>query len=148
MAASVNVLYGGGGGGLSAAGNQLWHQDSPSVLDTADDDDEFGAALATGDFDNDGFDDLAIGVPGEDLAQPPGGNASDAGAVNVLHGSSAALPPAATSSGRRSSSQGAHEDGDHFGYALAAAISTTTASTISPSAFPVRTSGRQAVPAP
>ena len=41
--------------------------------------DLFGFALAAGDFDGDLFDDLAIGVPGEN---------SGAGAVNVLYGSS------------------------------------------------------------
>ncbi len=29
--------------------------------------DRFGAALATADFDRDGFDDLAVGIPGEDV---------------------------------------------------------------------------------
>ena len=45
--------------------------------------DHFGAVLATGDFDADGFADLAIGTPGEDEA-----GADDAGAVTVLYGSS------------------------------------------------------------
>ena len=35
---------------------------------------------ATGDFDNDGYDDLAIGVPGEAIEDK-----SNAGAVNVLY---------------------------------------------------------------
>ncbi|MCC6624836.1 MAG: FG-GAP repeat protein [Deltaproteobacteria bacterium] len=43
--------------------------------------DAFGAALAVGDFDGDGFDDLAIGVPFEDRP-----SALDVGAVTVVYG--------------------------------------------------------------
>ena len=39
-----------------------------------------------GDFNGDGFDDLAIGVPGEDV-----GAAGNAGAVNVIYGSKKGL---------------------------------------------------------
>ncbi|MBZ0089313.1 MAG: integrin alpha [Thermoanaerobaculia bacterium] len=46
--------------------------------------DEFGGALAAGDFDGDGVDDLAVGIPGEDLSSPR--VVADAGKVNVLFG--------------------------------------------------------------
>ncbi len=85
---SVRVLY-GGPGGLSAAGQQHWHQDSPGTLDSAEAQDHYGWALAAGDFDADGFDDLAVGVPQEDLAA-----GEDAGAVHVLYGSAAGLTAA------------------------------------------------------
>ena len=64
-AGAVQILF-GSAAGLTSAGNQLWSQDSPGVLGVADADDEFGRALATADFNQDGFDDLAIGVPRED----------------------------------------------------------------------------------
>jgi len=48
--------------------------------------DLFGASLASGDFDGDGKDDLAMGVPGEDI-----GAVKDAGAVSVLYGSESRL---------------------------------------------------------
>jgi hypothetical protein len=47
--------------------------------------DQFGFSLAAGDLSGDGVDDLAIGVPGENVDTPLGG-AADAGAVNVVYG--------------------------------------------------------------
>lgn len=72
--------------------------------------DQFGSALASGDFDQDGFADLAIGAPGES----PGGDPRS-GAVFVFHGSPSRLQP------RSSITQvglGANENGDLFGAAL------------------------------
>ncbi|MGA1864545.1 MAG: hypothetical protein ACMUHX_05735, partial [bacterium] len=43
----------------------------------------FGVAVAVGDFDNNGYDDLAIGIPDEDV-----GDTVDAGAVWVIYGTS------------------------------------------------------------
>ena len=74
--------------------------------------DVFKDSLACGDFDGDGFDDLAIGVPGEDI-----GAVVDAGAVNVLYGSGSRL----TASGDQLWHQGVAgvvggaEAGDLFG---------------------------------
>jgi hypothetical protein len=42
-AGAVNVLY-GTATGLSATGNQLWHQNSAGVLDVAEDSDHFSGA--------------------------------------------------------------------------------------------------------
>ena len=87
-AGAVNVIY-GSGGGLTEAGDQIWHQDSPGILDAAEEGDQFGSALTSGDFDGGGVADLAVGVSGEDI-----GGATNAGAVNVLYGSAPA--PTAT----------------------------------------------------
>ena len=84
-AGAVNVLY-GGAGGLSATGNQVWDQNSPGVLDVAQTPDHFGLALAAGDLNGDGRDDLAVGAPEEAL-----GSAGYAGAVNVLYGGAGGL---------------------------------------------------------
>lgn len=84
-AGGVNVLY-GSSGGLSAGGNQFWTQDSPGILDDAENGDEFGRRLGAGDFDGDGYSDLAIGVPVDSL-----GTINGAGAVNVLYGSPTGL---------------------------------------------------------
>jgi hypothetical protein len=85
QAGAVNVLY-GMERGLSAAGNQLWHQNSPGVLGVAGQYDTFGSSLAQADFDGDGFTDLAVGARTED--EP---SAEYAGAVSVLHGSAVGL---------------------------------------------------------
>ena len=84
-AGAVNVLY-GDSTGLITAGDDLWTQDSPGIKGVNEDDDRFGAALACGDIDGDTYDDLAIGVPGQNVA----GN-ERAGAVSVLFGSAGGL---------------------------------------------------------
>ena len=60
-AGAVQVLL-GSATGLTSVGNQVWHQNSVGIDDTAEASDFFGSALAVGDFNTDGFDDLAIGV--------------------------------------------------------------------------------------
>jgi hypothetical protein len=79
------VIY-GSAAGLSAR-TQTFTQDTPGLEDTAEGGDEFGAAFGMGDFDGDGFADLAIGSRGEELAEGTEG----AGAVHVLYGSAAGL---------------------------------------------------------
>jgi FG-GAP repeat len=107
-AGAVNVLY-GSGAGLTGAGSQQFIQ----VGSAAETDDEFGWALAAGDFNNDGFADLAVGAPFENV-----GATVDAGAVSVLYGS----PGGLTTSGGQLFVQpvSAVETGDQFGWSLAA----------------------------
>jgi len=114
---AVNVLYALPTGGLSSS-SQFWHQDPVYVRDGPEDNDWFGSALAAGDFDGDGYDDLAVGVPGEDVDTTEG-TVSDAGAVNVLYGSSMKLQ----AEGGQFWHQdiiGTAEEYDNFGFSLAA----------------------------
>ena len=106
------MLY-GSAAGLTATGSQLWSQGSPGIAGTAEADDQFGDALAAGDFAGDGRTDLAIGAFGENAF---------AGVVHALYGSAAGL----TATGSQLWSQdspavaGTAEANDQFGVALAA----------------------------
>jgi hypothetical protein len=87
---AVNVLYGSAAGvQATAPAAQFWDQDSPHVTDHNEAGDYFGHNLASGDFNNDGFGDLAIGVRHESLEGHP--TIHDAGAANVLYGSASGL---------------------------------------------------------
>jgi FG-GAP repeat len=111
-AGAVNVLY-GSAGGLRGPGSQLFTQDTPGFPGSADPQDNLGSGLATGDFDHDGFADLAIGVPGEDV-----GAVGSAGTVIALYGSAGGL----TTVGAQLLTQvgSAAEANDAFGGSLAA----------------------------
>ncbi|MEO8276430.1 MAG: FG-GAP repeat protein [Thermoanaerobaculia bacterium] len=85
VAGEVVMLY-GSPSGLTIAGHQIWTEDSAGIGGAAEPDDAFGTSLASGDFDHDGFDDLAIGVPHEGLA-----GLLNCGVVYVLPGSAAGL---------------------------------------------------------
>lgn len=76
--AGVVHLLLGAATGLTDVGNRLWSQNSTNVGGVATGGNEFGFAIAAGDFDGDGADDLAVGAPRDDAAW------SDAGTVNVL----------------------------------------------------------------
>jgi hypothetical protein len=92
-------------------------QDTPGVPGTAEDADLFGSALASGDFDGDGFDDLAVGAHSEDID-----GVFNAGSVTILFGSAAGLLLNASSSvayDQRDFAGLAMEAGDEFGGALA-----------------------------
>jgi disulfide bond formation protein DsbB len=115
-AGAVDVVY-GSGDGPEASGAQLWTQGSPGVLGRPERQDRFGYALGQGDFNGDGFSDLAIGVPREDV-----GLIRNAGAVNVLYGSAMGLTARGNQLWAQSSPgiKGRAERWDLFGFAVAA----------------------------
>jgi len=112
VAGVVTILY-GSATGLTATGSQLFSQNTTGIVDSAELSDLFGDSLAAGDFDGDGFDDLAIGVTGED---------NFAGAVAVIYGTAAGLATAGNQLFRQSVAGlgDPAETGDAFGAALAA----------------------------
>ena len=115
---AVAVLYGKQNAGLTAAGNELWHQDTPGINGVAENGDRFGYALTAGDFDNDGADDLAVGLPYEDI-----GSRTNAGAVNVIYGVvGTGLSARGDQIWHQDSSNivGVAESHDRFGFSLAA----------------------------
>lgn len=113
-AGAVNVIY-GAGNGLRKNDDQYWHQDKSGIEGEADDDERFGEALAAGDFDDDGHDDLAIGAPGEDYK-----NEDEAGQVQVLYGKSGGLSSDGDQRWHQSIDdiEGTAEDHDQFGASL------------------------------
>jgi FG-GAP repeat protein len=84
-AGAVNVIR-GGARGLTSSGDQLWTEDTPGLPGGADPGEAFGSALAVGDFNADGFADLAAGAPRDQVGIVPA-----AGAVVVLYGSPVGL---------------------------------------------------------
>jgi Ca2+-binding RTX toxin-like protein len=93
----------------------IWTRDSTGILGVAACNDTFGAALAAGDFDGDGRDDLAIGVAGAADAGP-----TFSGSVHILYGSSTGLTDAGDQIWHQDSSgvEGVAEANDFFGDTL------------------------------
>jgi len=77
----VQVIY-GAETGLVSQGNQTWKQGEDGLLDDSENNDQFGFSVAAGNFNADAYDDLAIGVPGED---------SGRGSLRILYGSANGL---------------------------------------------------------
>ncbi|MFE6038545.1 FG-GAP repeat protein [Streptomyces sp. NPDC056452] len=86
----VTVQY-GASAGIGTSRAALISQSTSGVAGSAETGDRFGAALATGDLDADGYDDAIVGTPGEDLAA-----GADAGRLTVLWGSPKGLTGAAS----------------------------------------------------
>ena len=86
-AGAVNVIY-SGSEGLSSERNQLLSQGIDAVAGFAESGANLGRSIAIGDFDGDGFDDLAAGAPGTDVM-----GVTDAGQVLIVEGSKDGLVP-------------------------------------------------------
>lgn len=74
--------------------------------------------MAAGDFDDDGFDDLVVGVSHEDLGE----GLEDAGAVNVVYGAAGSGLGTAGNQFLNQNTRGVQlvaEAGDNFGFGLA-----------------------------
>ncbi|WP_372350493.1 esterase [Streptomyces sp. KL116D] len=106
----VGVYYGSDTG--PSGEPQWWTQDTDGVPGTAEKGDGWGADLSVGDSDGDGYADVAIGAPGEDI-----GTVADAGAVWVLRGSALGLRTTGVRDFNQDSADvpGAAEKGDKFG---------------------------------
>ncbi|GAA3827486.1 FG-GAP and VCBS repeat-containing protein [Streptomyces phyllanthi] len=86
--------------------------ESAPITDEQYDGDQFGYSLAAGDVTGDGYPDIAVGVPGEDI-----GSIKDAGSVVLLKGSASGLTGSGAQAFNQSTSgvPGASETLDHFG---------------------------------
>ena len=110
----VQIIY-GSSSGLTSTGDQSWSGDSSGIVGVAENGNQFGARLSTGDFDCDGYLDLVIGTPDEDV-----GSNDEAGAVHVLYGSAGGVSAVNDLWYQGDSGvNGSSEAGDRFGDELA-----------------------------
>ncbi|MEW2129048.1 hypothetical protein [Streptomyces sp. NPDC005435] len=108
-AGAVSVVY-GGSAGLKTATRTLITQNTAGIPGTTEAGDAFGSAVASADLDQDGYADLLVGAPGEDV----NGDTNDGMAVVVWGGKSGL-------SGGREVLKHWPRDVDRYGQALAVA---------------------------
>ena len=108
-------VFPGSPSGLNLAADVLLHQDQPGVADSLEAGDSFGSSVAACDLNNDQFEDLVVGVPGE------GGGSTGFGAIHVFFGSATGISVTGNLVRHQDSSgiAGAAEAGDKFGASVA-----------------------------
>lgn len=109
------VLYGDAGGRVGEGDRRtVLRQGSAAIGGKPETGDQFGYSLSVADIDCDGFTDVVVGSPYEDL-----GSAADAGYVQIVWGASAGLGTGAAARGiSRASFYETVRAGDQFGFAV------------------------------
>lgn len=117
-AGAVNIFYGASSGfGDSSILIRPGLPGQPSV--DVESNDQFGTSLAAGDFDDDGFDDLAVGVPLEDFGSND--DIDNAGAVIIYYGSNNGVDLNSRQGFNQNTASilDSVQEGDLFGWSLA-----------------------------
>ncbi|MEV3966782.1 FG-GAP repeat protein [Streptomyces sp. NPDC050698] len=115
LGGQITVWYGGPNGPDPAQQPGVVHQDTEGVPGAGEPDDGFGTSVSTGDINGDGYADVAVAAPGEDL-----GSAKNAGSVTVLFGSASGLKTSGVKSYTQDTAgvPGSAESWDQFGSAV------------------------------
>ena len=110
----INIIY-GSANGLTSANDHYFTQNSRGIGGISAVGDQFGASVASGDIDNDGFDDVIIGVPGDYRCWRRVCGA--VGAINIMYGTGNGLSAANDHYFTQNSSgvDGVSGVGDEFG---------------------------------
>jgi hypothetical protein len=112
-AGQVTVLY-GNSGTIGGGSTDTLVQGSGKVGNTASANDRFGTTLSAADLDNDGYSDLLVGTPYEDI-----NGQADSGLAQIIWGSSSGLGNGKSSSELTQTSFGRTVTaGDQLGYAI------------------------------
>ncbi|WP_399926339.1 FG-GAP and VCBS repeat-containing protein [Streptomyces kanamyceticus] len=98
--------------GPSATRTAKLTQDTAGVPGVGEDGDEFGSSISAGDVNGDGYADIAVGIPGEDIE-----SVADAGSTVLLKGSRSGLTGTGAQAFQQSTAgvPGASEKNDKFG---------------------------------
>jgi hypothetical protein len=113
-AGQITVIY-GTSGGLKSTGAKVFNQNSSGVPDVAEAGDEFGFAVAAGNYGKTAFADVAVGEPFEAI-----GAIANAGAINVLFGAGTGLSGTGAQFFHQDTAgvEDSAEAGDNFGFGL------------------------------
>ena len=117
----VQIFHGGSGPGINTVPDMLVSPATPGIPGDVFADTSFGAALACGNFDGDGFADLAIGAPTQWIPITPAA-ASSRPARSRFSTAARAVSIRRSQSGSTRTSRGVENEGatnDRFGVSLA-----------------------------
>ena len=84
---AITILYGSTSGLKATPSTQWIHQNTKGITGQSERNDQFGYSLSSGDYNDDGYVDLAVGVPFEGLYDKNGIFAYSSGNIHILYGS-------------------------------------------------------------
>jgi hypothetical protein len=132
QAGRVIVLYGDADGRVGEGSRGVVSQGAGTIGGVAETGDRFGSALTVGDLDCDGYTDLVVGTPLEDIS-----GQADSGYVQIIWGGAAGLGagPASLQLTQSNFPGSVVTAGDQFGFALDALEDVGQGGTPAPDAF-------------